>query len=137
MQSGLILEPVAGRLGFRSSSQIDEDELTEHTRKRTLARHERHRALVAVLGVPIFFDTILLPLSGQPALGPARDLSGREIRWSVWAPQRKLLLDRFKALPPKGDLEAREQFAKDHSLLYRFVPPGWRISLEDLKELLK
>ncbi len=105
------------------------------------ARVERMRAerreWDELLGQPVFRSTTFLPLVGGGALGPVADREGRVIKWGLWAPHRRLLVDLFPVtLPPDYELEDRARFAETNGLIYAVVQPGERLSVARVREVL-
>ena len=133
--TGMLYETPHSVFGFRSQ---DIEAPDDHVNTRLLARLERDKALIEVFGAPIYTDTTILPrIHAQSHLGPAC-YDGRELYWSLWAPQRKALLSIFrKTMPDLEELKVRMQFAEQHGLRYAIVKPGHKVTVEHLRGWLR
>lgn len=137
--TGLVIEPRAGWLhrpvpdGNDDADDLRADRLVARLQARLAARRE----FTGLLGLT-FRDTTMLPLHGGGSLGPARTVDGYPMKWWLWAPSRKVLIDVFvKRLPPESELRAREAFATEHGLRYAVVPPDRRLTPAVLKAWLE
>ncbi len=99
-----------------------------------LERQRRWQQVVALLGV-VYVDTVSLPLDGRYLT--ARDRCGRQLRWRLWAPVKRVLIDVYtRQLPSADELEDRQAFARANGLRYALVEPGRALTLDALKEWL-
>jgi hypothetical protein len=133
--------PIAGQLAQISAryddAGLDDPERTENQRARLLSFLERQKIMREVLGTPFFRDTTVLPLVGGGKLGPVPGPDGQELRWSLWSPHRRLLVDIFpRSLPDDDEMDTRMSFVKEHGLRYGVVAPGYRLTTDALKEWL-
>ncbi len=144
MSDGVSLGPPMGRwigstldpayLSVRLDAQGDP---VDPPRGRLMARIAAQQALLALLGVPVYMNVTYLLAPHGKFLGEFR-YKGAPVKWSIWAPHRALLLDIFpRDLPPEEELQARDQFARERGLRYVVTPPGYTLSLEDLRTLLE
>jgi hypothetical protein len=121
-----------------------------------LRRLLQQQEIQAVVGAPFFTHVTALRAPQGRLLGPARVYpasghvvtAGRrysllsrdgseELVWSFWAPLRSLLVDIFeRELPSDLEMDCRENFARTHDLRYAVVPPGYILTLADLRELV-
>lgn len=124
-----LLPPPVGRwLGDRSGSFIGEmDEAIPYAVMRRMSVWQSREELRRVLGV-IYQHTTLLPLSGGGVIGPALSRDGRTFKWTMWAPQRRVLIDVLRAPMPADDQEDRAHFALTHDIRYAKVDPGSRLT---------
>ncbi len=128
------MSPSAGRAG---GSLGEAGERLSRAVAVVMARREAAKQLCALLGGSVYEHTFVLPRIGAPQIGPAKDRYGRDLRWSLWAPRRGVLIDIFRrAKPPLEELQDREAFALAHGLMWLVVAPGERLSLERVAELL-
>ena len=132
--AGWASQPAVGR--GATESEVDAATV------RATALVERQRAARAewedVLGYPVWRDTTVLRTPDGGALEPARDREGRLLKWSFWAPHRRLLLDVFvNALPSATELEDRAVYAAAHDVRYAVVQPGERLELARVRELIE
>lgn len=138
--SGIVtVRPMAGWLGMHHPQAEELAELTgdRPTQKDLIRikRSEYRKELISILGMVMTNCTVLQQLNDKPLLGPAQDRHGRVLRWSMWSPHRRLLIDVFHGkLPPPEELEDRQAFATAHDLKYGLVAPGERLELDLLKE---
>lgn len=129
--TGSVLDPAY--LPSRMDAQGDP---VDPPRTRLLARIAAQRALLDILGVPVYMNVTYLLAPHGRFLGEFR-YGGNPVKWSVWAPHRALLLDIFPStLPDDDELRAREGFAQEHGLRYLVTPPGYTLSLDDLRGAL-
>ena len=132
--TGLIVQPSAGWV--HPPGDYDErDEDLSPRQQRYLVRMRERMELQRVLGI-LVYGTVVLPLPGEGALGPARDHEGRVLMWSLWAPHRRVLIDVFRRLPPQEELNARMAFTRAHDLRYATVEPGFELTAKSVKEWL-
>ena len=111
----------------------DEGARGERMAQAALARQQERRALFALLGAPLYARTTTLPLVGGGYLGPAHDRWGGVLKWGLWSPHRRALIDVFsKTLPSTAELEDRSAFAQAHGIRYALVRPGARLTTESL-----
>lgn len=107
----------------------------EPRRRATIAAVAKRRALVDVLGAPVFLDVTDLPRAGGGGHGRLVH-RGAVMVWSLWAPHRNLLLDVWsREMPPDDELRAREAWADERQIKYRYVPPDRGLELADLERL--
>jgi hypothetical protein len=136
---GVIVHKPAGAPGLSLRElERDDGDIPDRVREAILERAARRRGLVAVLGAT-YANTTMLPLTGPRGgvLGPAVDRHGRVLRWSVWAPVHRALIDIFSGrMPDRDELADRTAFADRHGLRYAIVEPGERLTLPRLKEWL-
>lgn len=112
------------------------DEMEDRRTSRLKARIENRRALIALLGAPVFLDTYALPLIGGATLEPFVYRHAPAL-WSLWAPHRRLLIDIFTAeLPSSEELDAKDGFAREHGLDYFYIAPGHVLDFDELRALL-
>lgn len=101
-----------------------------------MQKHAAAQELVQVLGAPLYMDTNFFPVVGGGQLDTCT-FKGRKMMFSLWAPHRRLLLDIFPAtLPESAEMEAREAFAGAQRVRYLITPPGYTLSIDDLREAL-
>lgn len=132
--AGQWVSPAAGRPGFGLG---EAEERISRAVATVMARQEAAKQLRDLLGGSVYEYTFVLPRIGAPQLGPAKDRYGRDLRWSLWAPRRGVLIDIFRRVkPPLEELQDREAFAAEHGLLWLVVAPGERLSLERVAELI-
>lgn len=112
-------------------AEIDRDEPLSRRDHARLLRHRERNELQNVLGT-IFLNTTMLPI-GTSSLAPARDEYGRVLRWTLWAPQRRVLID---VMPRTAEIEMRQAFADAHNLRYAIVEAGRRLTAKSVKEWL-
>ena len=113
---------------------IDED-LTAREYRR-FSTMQRRRDLQGVLGT-LSVNTTILARPGGGVIGPARDREGRVLRWSLWAPQRGVLIDDFTRVPPsQAERDDRTAFAGTHGLQYAVVERGSLLTAKAVKEWL-
>lgn len=127
------------RMGWqpRPGAEDDEGARGERLVARALARQRERRELQALLGAPLYARTTVLPVSGGGYLGPAHDRRGRVLRWGLWSPHRRVLVDIFvRSLPSTEELEDRAAFAQAHDIRYALVRPGMRLTMESLRAWL-
>lgn len=104
-------------------------------RGRLIDRVISQRALRDILGI-CFFDTNILIGIGAEWIGPCW-FNGKKLSFSIWAPQRRVLVDIFqRQTHPEDEMLARDAFARAHDIRYMIVPPGHSFGLEDLKQAL-
>jgi hypothetical protein len=130
----------ARRMGAPPSAAQDDDEGARGQRlvEAVLRRQQERRDLQALLGAPLYTRTTMLPLIGGGVIGPAVDRDRRVLRWGLWAPHRRVLLDVFRrTLPPTTELEDRAAFAEAQGLRYALVRPGMRLTVESLRAWLE
>ena len=148
MISGLNFHPRAGGAVSRSGISnprlwrggVDGDQIPEkedRPTRRMLYELQNGSRLARALGTPYFVScTALCASQGAylpPALHPA---TGYPMRWGLWAPHRKLLIDFFdRELPSPEELDARASYAESHALRYVIVEPGYYLPLDDLLAL--
>lgn len=135
--TGLRIRPQAG-WAYRAPMADDEtaDEIRgERLVARLRARLDGRRQLVALLGM-IYRDTTMLPVLGGGVLGPARTPEGRDMKWYLWSPSRRVLIDVFRRMPPDAELHARDAFARAHEIRYAVVPPDRQLTVKSLTEWL-
>lgn len=112
-----------------------EDETPSRLDLRRVAVVDERLALQRVLGA-LFVNTTLLPEVEGKTIGPAR-YEGQALRWSIWAPHRRVLIDNFtRQTPPKAEVEARIAFAGTHDIRYAVVERGRRLTAQSVKEWL-
>jgi hypothetical protein len=129
--------PAAWRTGAPPGTDDADDARTVRLAARALGRQQERRALHALLGAPLYARTTLLPLIGGGVLGPARDRRGAVLRWGLWSPHRRALVDVFpRILPPPEELEDRAAWAQAAGLRYALVRPGTRLTTEALQRWL-
>lgn len=132
--AGWASQPAIGRGATESEVDAATVRATVLVERQRAARAEWE----AVLGYPVWRDTTVLRTPDGGALEPARDRDGRLLKWSFWAPHRRLLLDVFvRALPSEAELEDRAAFAAAHQVRYAVVEPGERLELARIRELLE
>jgi hypothetical protein len=135
--SGLLVEPRAGWARPTLTVNDDADDArSERLAARMRARWTARQQLVALLG-QVYRDTTMLPLPGGGVLGPARTAEGVVLKWWLWAPSRRVLIDVFRRPPPMADLQARDAFARAEGLRYGVVMPDRRFTVETLKAWLE
>lgn len=104
---------------------------------RMLARLKQQRAMQEILGIPVMFDTTILIAPHGEWIGECT-FGKNKVRWSIWAPHRRTVVDIFpKTMPEPQELEARQAFCTQHRLRYLVVPPMHTFDLEDLRDALK
>lgn len=132
MDSGLLLEQHASRMRV-PNVEAPEDAINA----RLLARRARDKALIDILGAPLYAATTMLPrTNGLSTLGPAF-YDGHALKWSLWSPHRNALLDIFKTrLPHEDEIKARMEFAEKHHIKYAVVRPGWKVTVDHLRRWL-
>jgi len=92
--------------------------------------------LAQVLGAPLYVDTNFFPVIGGGQLC-ACVFKGQKLMFSLWAPHRRVLLDIFPALlPESAEMDAREAFAQAQQVRYFVTPPGYTLSIDDVREAL-
>lgn len=117
------------------SARSDGERPDDPPKRRLLARIQAQQDLIAVLGAPVLMNTNILVHNGR--ILPRCRYQGTPLTFSVWAPHRRLLLDIFPdTLPSEGELQAREAFATQHGLRYAVTPPGYALSIDDLRAAL-
>ncbi len=115
-----------------------DDDLSERAERLLEARRAERAAWTALLGLPLYLSTTVLPQIGGGQLGPLTTSDGRTLRWGLWAPHRRVLLDLFpRKLPSEDELEQRAAFASAHGLRYGVVPPGRQLTVRSIKEWLE
>ncbi len=103
---------------------------------RMALRQDVEKRMQELLG-PVVKNAVVLQRTDGSIVGTARSLAGTIIRWSYWAPAKKLLIARFKReLPSEAELEHRLAFAEAHKLTIAVVPPGQTFNIQDLRRLL-
>ncbi len=133
--TGLIVRPEAGWIASPRADDEREEQPSRHELARFALARERSE-LQRVLGV-LFVNTTLLPTVNGGFLGPAKDHEGRVLRWSVWAPHRRVLIDAFpRGLPAQQELDARRVFADANDLRYAIVERGKKLTAKSVKEWL-
>ena len=89
--------------------------------------------LINVLG-PYYMNTNYFMKQGG-GMFDALVFNGEKLTFSLWAPHRHLLVDIFPAAMPSADeMAARNAFAEANGLRYCVTPPGYVLSIDDLKE---
>ena len=134
--SGLIALPAPYATSVLRSLNEERDEQPTREEFAAFAKAAFRRDLTEVLGI-VYATTTMLPLHDEvnTMLGPARDRDGRELRWTLWAPRHRRLIDIYRRrLPVQAELEDRVAFAKAHGLRYGIVEPGQRLNIALLKE---
>lgn len=125
-------------IGARQSVEEDESAWAMRKVAAVRARQQERQALQTLLGAPIYMRTIILPLSGGGYLGPAKDRRGFEMRFGLWSPHRRVLIDVFpRTLPSTEEMEDRAAWAERQSLRYALVRPGTRLTTESLRAWLE
>lgn len=120
------------RVGWVRPALVDDEaefDAPSPRERARLARLKEHEELQRLLGVLIMSTTLLpLPSEGR-VLGPARDRDGRALRWSLWAPARRVLIDICR-VSRFSDAEEQDRmaFAKTNELRYAIVEPGRRLT---------
>lgn len=130
----LTTAPMAGWVrpgALPGMNEDDDDARAERLAARLRARLTGRQQLVSLLGL-VYRDTTMLPLPGGGVLGPARNHEGVVMKWWLWAPAKRVLIDVFRRTPPMADLQAREAFARAHGLRYGVVMPDRRFTIETL-----
>ncbi len=123
----------------------DDDRLGAKLLQLVEQRHAQRRELFALLGTPLYAKTTLLPLPAATAwwqqkdvLGPAYTRNGTVLKWGLWAPHKRVLIDLFpRGLPPTEECEDRARFATEHRLHYAVVKPGFHLTPDSLREWLE
>lgn len=104
--------------------------------RRMIGHIENQRALIEILGAPIYLDTFDLP--DGPETLPRFRWDGAPRLWSLWAPQRALLIDIFtRALPSEAELDAKDDYARAHGCDYFYIAPGHILDFDSLRALLR
>jgi len=127
-------------LMFREPTAVEEDEGAWYARRVAVvrARQQERQALQMLLGAPVYMRTTILPLSGGGILGPAKSRRGFEMRFGLWAPHRRAIIDIFpRTLPSTEEMEDRAAWAQEHTLRYALVRPGTRLTVESLRAWLE
>lgn len=134
--AGLVAEPQARRVVGRGLSEDAEDALSERIARRMRAKLAQRRQLVDMLGL-VYRHTITLPVLGGGVLGPAKSADGVDLRWWLWSPSRRVLIDTFRRTPSDAELTTRDTFARAHGIRYAAVMPGHKLTLAALGEWLE
>jgi hypothetical protein len=117
-----------------NADYVDE-ELTRRDILKMSRLHDRVE-LQRVLGALSLNTTILARLGGG-VIGPAIDRHGRVLLWSVWAPQRGVLIDDFTRVPPsQEERDDRTRFASENGLRYAVIERGYTLTAKSVKEWL-
>ena len=120
------------------ATEAEVDAATVRALSMAEAHRQRKLEWERLLGAPVFMATTILPNTQGGSFGPAKNRAGRDLRWWLWAPHRRLLIDVFEAmLPPADELQVRAEFAQAHGLQYAIVQPGERLSLTRLREVIE
>ena len=134
---GLYAETLPSRARMVHAANGDDypDEIAHGAVARLLKRRDDARRLIDLFGHPTYMYTTTLPqVDGQPTLGPLYGEDGQELRWTLWAPHRRALIDVFRrGLPSRFDMELRANFATRHSIRYAAVQPGWVVTFDDIR----
>ena len=102
---------------------------------RAKQRIDAQQEMIQVLG-PYYVNVNFFPTMGG-GLIDGLWFHGERLFFSLWAPCRKLLVDIFTTtMPSDEERAAREAFAEQHGLRYAFTPPGYVLSIDDLKQAL-
>lgn len=135
----LDVRPQGGWIGSMLGPTRPEDYLDEDAspRERRMIGHiENRRALIDILGAPVYLDTYVL--NDGPETLPMFRWDGAPRLWSLWAPQRALLIDIFtRALPSDDELDAKDAYARAHGCDYYYIAPGHILDFEALRALLR
>lgn len=116
---------------------FDGEEREPASRQRVRARLKSERALMEILGAPIYKDTTVLIAKHGEWIGECV-VDRVKQKWSLWTPHRRLAVDIFpkdKDVPPMHVLEAKKAFADQHGFRYVIVPPGHGFGFDDIKAL--
>lgn len=133
--TGLITYPTPAAYAARGNL-LDRDERMSSSELRLINAVKRRREMLNALGI-VYMGASILPLQGGGTIGPLKHPNGDVLRWSLWAPAKKVLIDIFTtSMPPDAELELRRKFADEHALIYGVVAPGERLSLDKIKESL-
>jgi hypothetical protein len=124
---------------FRGGMPVEYEDAPGSERRAQImvARQKERRELFAILGAPLYMRASVLPLTGGGHLGPVYGREGQALRWGLWSPHRRVLIDIFsRALPSEEELFTRAEWAKAHEVNYAVVKPGYKLDSETLKEWL-
>jgi len=124
---------------YRGRNEVfDGEEREPAGRARIRARLRSERALMEILGAPVYKDTTILIAKHGEWIGECVVDRAKQT-WSLWAPHRRLAVDIFpkdKDVPALHILEAKKNFADEHKFKYVIVPPGHGFSFDDVNELI-
>lgn len=80
-------------------------------------------------------DTTRLQLTDGTVIDEHRDLGGRIVRWSLWAPRGRVLIDRPRVIPAEEEIVRRKAFADANGLRYALVTHQ-KLTLREIRNWL-